>query len=236
MVNGRGAWNNTGLGGTKKYKSTAPGPYYYLGSGEGDLNDPNVFAVHHAVKAYQRAVARKVNKHLNIDGIFGDRTSALVTEFQKDNPEVGVWGGIGPETSKALLYSNLVNVWSRSDRLVPLKAVSGTVKHESLWDAGAVGFLDPNDVGLAQINAEAHPQLTKAMRLKPLTSFNFIINYHEENLDFFNGNLRDAIAAYNLGKGGASSWIRAGRPDFYTPSGSNRARDVKGYIDAILAG
>lgn len=236
MVNGRGAWNNAGLGGTKKYKSSLPGPYYYLGSGEGDLNDPNVYAVHHAVKAYQRALRRRTGIDLTVDGIFGQETSNAVTVFQKRHPEVGVWGGIGPDTSKALLYKDLEKAHAEYAVAVPLNAVSGTVKHESLWDAGAVGYLDPQDVGLAQINSQAHPDLSRAKRLKPKTSFKFIVNYLDENLRYFKGNLRDAVAAYNLGKGGASSWIRDGRPDLWTPPGQSRERNVKGYIDSILAG
>jgi soluble lytic murein transglycosylase-like protein len=114
--------------------------------------------------------------------------------------------------------------------------VSGTITHESGWDAGAVGYTDPKDVGLAQINAEAHPEWDTDTRLQPYNAFRFVVAYYNESLDYFNGNVRDAIASYNLGRGGANSWIKAGRPDMWTPAGSTTPRNVKYYIDSILKG
>jgi peptidoglycan hydrolase-like protein with peptidoglycan-binding domain len=240
MVNGRGAWNVSGLGGTKKYKDgTKPGPYYYIGSGKGDTSDPNVYAVKGAVKAYQRALNRRLDGNLLVDGIFGPVTSGAVTKFQEKNEAATgtPWGGIGPDTSKALLLPDLKVVWRQdADPELPLRVVSGTIRHESNWDAGAVGYVDPRDVGLAQINADAHPEWSIDTRLQPYNAFRFVVAYYNESLPYFKGNVRDAIASYNLGRGGARSWIRAGRPDTWTPAGSTTPRDVKGYIDSILKG
>src|SRR6478735_5080854 len=108
-MTGRGAWNNAGVGGTEKYKdATKPGPYYYLGSGEkpvGRGRDANEYAVYRAVIAYQRALNRALPENVVVDGYFGEKTSAAVTRFQEANKAVTgtPWGGIGPESSKALL-------------------------------------------------------------------------------------------------------------------------------------
>lgn len=240
MVNGRGAWSVSGIGGTKKYKDeTKPGPYYYLNTGKGDLSDPNVYAVNGAVKAYQRALNRRLDENLVVDGYFGPVTSAAVTRFQELNIDATgtPWGGIGPESSRALLLPDLRSVWKQdAARNLPFEVTSGTIRHESNWDAGAVGYVDPRDVGLAQINADAHPEWSTDTRLQPFNAFRFVVAYYNDSLLFFKGNLRDSIASYNLGKGGASSWIKAGRPDTWTPAGSTTPRDVKGYIDSILKG
>jgi soluble lytic murein transglycosylase-like protein len=122
-----------------------------------------------------------------------------------------------------------------NSRITP-KIVSGTVNHESMWDAGAVGYLDDSDLGLAQINGTAHPDLSRVERLNPLVAFDFVVRYYENALSQLDNNVRDAIASYNLGIGGARRWISQGRPQWYTPEGASRARNVWQYIDSILAG
>src|SRR6185503_9203117 len=115
MTHGRGAWNNSGAGGTKKYKDeTKPGPYYYLGSGDEPTTNQDAFAVHGAVKAYQRALNRRLGDKyaIKVDGHFGPSTVAAVTRFQQLNTDKGltVWGGIGPDTSMVLLLPDVEKV------------------------------------------------------------------------------------------------------------------------------
>lgn len=234
-MTGRGAWPANGLGGTKKYKdSTRPGPYYYLGSG-GPSDDPNENAVYHAVRAYQKALNNRLGIDLKIDGVFGPATSQAVTRFQRRHPEVGIWGGIGPDTSRALLYPTMVAVVNKQGFKYP-NLVSGTIKTESYWDAGAVGYLDETDVGLAQINAQSHPEWSTAERLKPKRCFKFIIHYFNNAFNQLGNDLDLVVSSYNLGIGGARVWDRAGRPDIYTPPGADRPRNVRKYIDNIVAG
>lgn len=237
-MTGRGAWPANGAGGTKKYKdATKPGPYYYLGAGEASTDDPNGFAVKQAVKAYQRALRRRQgNKNIVVDGIFGKQTSRAVTHFQEKHPEVGTpWGGIGPETSKALLYPDMLAVVKKRNFKYP-NLVSGTINSESFWDAGAVGYIDETDLGLAQINGPSHPDLSDRERLRPNVAFNFIIDYYNNAFSQLGNDLDLVVASYNLGIGGARTWDRAGRPDLYTPPGSTRERNMRRYIDNILAG
>lgn len=239
-THGRGAWPASGAGGTKDYKAATPGPYYYIGSGE---NDPKAsqdnYAVHHAVKAYQRALNRRLGAKwtLKIDGEIGLSTAAAVTQFQEKHTEITPWGGIGPDTSKAILMPDLVRAVNNvAEHPLTAAVVSGIIRHESGWDAGAVGYVDNSDLGLAQINGPSHPSLTASDRLRPRVAFNFVINYMNNALDQFDGNLRDAVASYNLGIGGAQRWISQGRPEMYTPSGSSTARNVWAYIDTVLEG
>lgn len=242
-MNGRGAWPANGAGGTKKYKDASrPGSYYFYGSGakpEGRSRTADEYAVYRAIKAYQKALNKYFGrKALEVDGYFGVQTQDAVFQFQTYNPQTGrPWGGIGPDTSKALLRPALDKVMAKVDNpMITANMVSGTINHESMWDAGAVGYTDPDDLGLAQINGRAHPDLSRAQRLTPSTAFQFIVDYYSISLAQLAGNQRDAVAAYNLGVGGARTWIRAGRPDIWTPAGSTTPRNVKGYIDNILEG
>lgn len=239
-THGRGAWPNSGAGGTKAYKSSDAGPYYYLGSGDLPAKDNlSNYAVRHAVKAYQRALNRRLGDKwtLKVDGHYGDDTAAAVLHFQKKRADLVDWGGIGPDTSRSLLIPDLLKEVDKSaEKPLTASVVSGLIRHESGWDAGAVGYVDPHDLGLAQINGPSHPNYTKSDRFRPRVAFEFVINYMNNALDDLDGNLRDAIASYNLGLGGVRRWIDQGRPELYTPEGSSTARNVWAYIDGILEG
>lgn len=239
-MTGRGAWPVAGTGGTKKFKDASkPGPYYFEGSGEGIAanRDDNERAVHLAVKAYQRALRRRLGIDLNATGVYGPKTVEAVKAFQEQHDNLTVWGGIGPDTSKALLHPDIAGVVLGADNnQITVDIVSGTIQTESMWDAGAVGFQDSHDLGLAQINGPAHPNLSVPERFQPLVAYEFIVDYYENALDQLNNNIRDAIASYNLGIGGARRWISQGRPEWYTPAGASRPRNVAAYIDKILAG
>jgi hypothetical protein len=88
------------------------------------------------------------------------------------------------------------------------------------------------DIGLAQINGEAHPDMNERERLSPTFSFNFIISYLLNAMQRLDGNLDHAIASYNLGITGAKRWLAAGSPEMYTPPGSV-PRNVPAYITRI---
>jgi soluble lytic murein transglycosylase-like protein len=118
--------------------------------------------------------------------------------------------------------------------------VCGIISSESGWDAGAVGAVDDNDLGLAQINGPSHTEYSEAQRLDPLVAFPFVFNYLRESLDYVSiVTIDDAIASYNLGVGGATKWIKAGRPDEWDPSGrlpsdpNYSPRQVRKYINNI---
>lgn len=230
-MSGRGAWPVNGTGGTRDFDKTAPGPYYTNGVkielGPGDP-DPNRRAVYAAVKQIQRALNRR-KYPIIADGWFGPETEAAVVAFQREKLLAPDWGGVGPETARALLISD-VRRWAGS--FSPKWAVTGLIYQESLWDPGAVGFVDPNDLGLAQINGPSHPNLSERERLDPHVATDFIVEYLTNALDAL-GNIDDAIASFNLGLGGARVWVRAGRPNPWRPTTGSAPRDVLGYIENV---
>lgn len=239
-MNGRGAWAVSGKGGTLQTDGKRPGPYYCLAASGtrkvGDIEkgaDINGRAVKAGVVAIQRALGRRRFK-VKVTGVFDAATKAAVAKFQSANmPGQNPWGGVGPETAKALFLWD-VKVRGEAGG-VDWRAVCGIIQNESNYDPGAVGYLDPTDLGLAQINGRAHPDLTEEDRFQPMTAITFVVEYLTSAMETFHGNERDAVASYNLGAGGTRTWIKAGRPDMWTPAGAKTPRDVKGYIDRILS-
>jgi hypothetical protein len=238
---GRGAWSVSGAGGTLKVDGKSPGPYYCLAAAGvrkvGDTQLPSTInsrAVRAGVVAIQRALNRRQIK-APVSGVFDQNTKGAVVAFQlKYMPGESSWGGVGPETAKALFLHD-VKVRSTAVGFEDWRAVCGIISSESSFDPGAVGYLDPDDLGLAQINGRSHPDMTEQQRLQPIPSIGFVATYLKNAMDTFGGNERDAIASYNLGAGGTRTWIRAGRPTPWVPAGSTTPRDVNAYIDKILS-
>ena len=247
---GRGAWNNAGVGGTRKLdrilNKTVKGPYYMAPVNSdymigldtsrkvaaGDAVTIDEYAVWLGVKAIQTRLNVVLSRSLVVDGIIGPKTDVVIKELQG---KLGVTqdGMIGPNTSSALFLGEAKTAAARWN--VDWTVVAGIVKSESSWDAGAVGYIDVHDFGLGQVNHTSHPEYS----VEQLFDYKFALDYsakrYQDALAYFNGAVRDAIASYNLGYAGTLEWIRKGRPDVWTPSWDTVPRDTKKYIDDILA-
>ena len=238
---GRSAWPKIGTGGTLTWDGKEPGRYYVLavsgvpsvGSGGWRSKDGNVRAVHGGVLAIQRALARRGPYGVEPTGVIDVATRNALRRFRLDvMGEQDWWGGVGPSTAKALLLPDLQKVCNKNGLRKQWRIVCGVVQNESAWDPGAVGFVKPVDIGLAQINGQAHPDISERQQLSPTFSFTFICNYLRNAMRALDGNIDHAIASYNLGITGAKRWIAAGCPEMYTPPGSV-PRNVPAYIDRI---
>jgi soluble lytic murein transglycosylase-like protein len=225
-TNGRGAWTKAGgllqLDRKAEPDKTVPGPYYMA-----NVNDPymigvstfrklqanqpvtiNEYAVFLAVKEIQKRLNAILGANLAVDGMLGPKTAAaLFMDIVKKEA-----GNAGVD-------------WS---------VVAGLIKQESQFDPGAVGFIDTHDFGLGQINHTSHPELTIEQCFDHVFAIDYMVDRFKSALVYFSGNLRDAVASYNLGYGGTKEWIRNGRPDVWTPSWDTIPRDTKTYIDNIL--
>jgi hypothetical protein len=187
--------------------------------------------VHGGVRAIQEALNRRGKYGLAVTGVFDTTTRNAASRFRTSIGEDG-WGGIGPATAKALLLPDLKAVCTSKGLGDNWQVVCGVVQNESAWDPGAVGYIKPVDIGLAQINGDAHPDMTEKERLDPIFAFTFICNYLRNAMKALDGNIDHAIASYNLGITGCKRWIAAGCPEVYTPPGSV-PRNVPAYIDRI---
>jgi Transglycosylase SLT domain/Putative peptidoglycan binding domain len=242
------AWSSAG--GTLSLDGESPGPFYVLASGAMDqvgsggrkAPDIETRAVWYGTRAIQRALNRRLGgRDVRADGKFGPRTHAAVVRYQRRHG-LDDDGAVGRVTARALFEPLTKRLETRQ---VKACLLNGKISNESGWDPGAVGFADDDDLGLNQINGRAHPDMSEDERFSPLLSIDYAVGLIEANLNALDDNLRDAVAAYNLGVGGWSSrherlvgakgWIADGRPDEWTPPGQDSPRNVKGYIDRILS-
>jgi hypothetical protein len=235
---GRSAWPKAGAGGTLEWNGKTPGRYYCLaaagmplvGSGGWKSKDGNERATHGAVLAIQRALRRRLDIDLEITGVFDRATAEAASAFRHGIGQDS-WGGIGPYTAKELWLPELQRMCHQRG-IDQWQVVCGVIQNESSWDPGAVGYVKPVDIGLAQINGEAHPDMSEKERLSPTFSINFVISYLSNAMRALDGNLDHALASYNLGITGARRWLAAGAPEVYTPKGSV-PRNILAYIDRI---
>lgn len=235
---GRGAWPENGAGGTLNSDGTAAGAYYrapaagtpmampgyvaYKLLAAGAPLDINYYAVHLGVRAIQREIGATV------DGLFGPATGARLATWQTEKrlPSDGVFGEVTAKAMFGPIANAVAKATSNTSQLPGM--VTGHVTVESGWDPGAVGRTTPHDLGLGQINGDAHPDLTVDFRLSPRLSLAAVATFVLDDLASLNWITRDAIAAYNLGIGGARSWIKAGRPDVY------KGAPIGSYVAAVL--
>ncbi len=251
-VQGRGSWSSKGVGGTLTYDGKLTGPYYRVSTAvlprtgsaasaavrSGTAVSIDDYAVHRAVMAVQAALREqgytgRTGLPLPTTGVWGLDSDAAMKKFQtaKGLPNEGV---MGKRTSMALFGPLVTQAASDVDyahRAELERIMRGTIGWESGWDPGAVGGKTPHDIGLGQINGLAHPSMSVEARLDPKRALPYVAGMIKSNLIAFEYRLDEAVAAYNLGQGGARRWVAAGKPQYF-PLGSTN--DVHRYIDGIL--
>lgn len=96
--------------------------------------------------------------------------------------------------------SNLVLQASQETGISPL-IIAAMLFTESGYNPQAV---NKNDRGIAQINRRAYPKITDTQAYDPTFAIPFLAKTVKSDLDYFGGDMSRAIAAYNVGRGGAS--------------------------------
>lgn len=243
---GRGAWSSSGKGGTLSTTGHSRGAFYAASDGTLPLvglaaaravraGQPvalDDYAVHRAVVGWQRLA------DVAQDGIYGADTAAGVKSLQKA-AKLTSDGVVGPVTARALLTPVADDAARRAAPSAVANdaalLVRGHVSVESLWDVGAVGVSTPDDVGLGQINGPSHESMSLDERLDPFVALDYVASLVASNLVAFPGDVDGAIAAYNLGQGGARTWIKAGRPAVWQRlvAGVRTSVYVRRYIDSV---
>lgn len=227
---GRGAWSGNAL----NLKGTAEGPYFRApASGVAadrlgykaavaarstkvvdiSIND---YAIYKAVIAIQAELRRK-GFQTDVDGIWGPATDGMIKEWQ-DSIGIRADGIYGQQTAHSM-WSPVIdeevakrNVFFPHLDLIIEPIMKATCTLESNWDIAAVGVTTPQDTGLCQINLTSHPDFSVDKGLNPRMAIRKQFDIIKENLDFSGWVVDDAIACYNVGRGGAQAWINAGRP------------------------
>lgn len=220
---GRGNFaTNAQLGGTLNVKRDGPGPYYAspanpgvrmpgltgaLAVRNGTSCDVNDYAVHMACKALQKEVGVKA------DGILGPNSNDAIRAYQTRNG-LYIDGLIGPKTCRLMFEPLVIAAVAELNRTFEgpmMMMCKGHMWVESGYDPGAVGESTPKDLGPG-LNGDANPEMSAEFRLTPATAIPAMVKIVDGNIFAARFDFDVAILAYNIGRGGASSWVKAGRP------------------------
>ena len=228
---GRGAWstgmlNLSGTGGGPYYRAPAKGSGVdmigaYIANRVNSSKTYDVgingYAVWRGAVEIQTELKRR-GFDIVVDGVWGPGTDAVVKQWQASEGITadGIYGQqtartmwepvIAQEVRKQTGYMNYL------DEKVG-NIVRGHMRTETNWDLAAVGVNVPQDLGIAQINGDAHPDMSVDDRLNPRKALDFAVDFIVGNLNWSGWVEDDAIACYNVGRGGAENWVNAGRPD-----------------------
>lgn len=194
MTNGRGGWSKVGMppGASGYYQLLTP-----VNVGTQPELGPDYQAVNYGVRAIQNrinhlgVVSTPRPPTLAVDGHFGSTTDTALRWAQK-KLGVAADGQFGPRTSVAFFWPVIQNI--TADATIQ-HTVGGICAHESSFDPGAVGYADPDDHGLVQINAPANPAITVAQAFDYRTAFSYCAKRIAAALATFQ-NLDVAICSY----------------------------------------
>lgn len=138
---------------------------------------------------------------------YGTGTAAKVKAFQVAH-NIHADGQVGPTTAHAL-YKKRTLATEKKYHIEP--GLLCKLKNLESSDFPACLSVNHQDRGQLQINSVAHSDVSD----KEAFNFPFAIDWAGRHLSYLYGifhNWDDALAAYNVGEGGAKKWIAAGRP------------------------
>lgn len=139
--------------------------------------------------------------------VFGDAATNRVKDFQKAQG-LKVDGQVGPTTAKALFHAR-VSFIEEQYALTP-GTLGKLITLESAWDPVAIGYSDPDDHGLVQINLRIHSDITVGQAFDPGFSVDWAARYMSQAQDRILREInieKAARASYNVGVEYAKRWM-----------------------------
>lgn len=227
---GRGAWST----GMLNLSGTGDGPFYrapatgstvsMIGADVATKNASskafnvsiNDYAVWRGAYEIQAELKRR-GYNITPDGVWGPATDKIVKDWQTTEG-IGADGIYGQQTARTMwepvIAQEVKKISTFMSYLDPKVGdlVRGHMRLETNWDVAAVGTAVPQDLGIAQINGPAHTNMSVDDRLNPRKALDFAVDFVVGNLNWSGWVEDDAIACYNVGRGGAEQWVNAGRP------------------------
>ena len=197
-----------------------------------DRAEPNTPKAY-ALQALKRELKyRGFGEGLDTESLFfGAAAKANTIKFQES---VGLKadGVIGPTTARRLFKKRIWDAGHKEN--IPPLMLCRQLNLESGFDPAAVGYVDPRDRGLAQINSYWHPEITDVKAFDPSFSIPWAANYLSENLKAL-GDVDAALAAHNVGRFYARKWLEAGKPTsgLYTVEGKDVATIITKYLSLL---
>ena len=220
MVNGRGAWNKNGMppNGTAYYQLLTPEEV-----GSTPTKGQAYLAVNYGVKAIQERINELgYTPHLVVDGWFGALTNSGLIWAQK-KVGVGADGQCGPHTATAFFWP-IIKARATFTTINLSQVVGGIINHESAFDPGAVGYVDYNDIGLAQINLPSNQTITMADAFEYHLAIQYVATRMKNAYAAFS-NHDAAIVSYN-----SPLWAQQWQATGKAPTTAAQA-----YVDAVKA-
>lgn len=190
----------------------------------------------YAIPALKRELAyRGFGNGLDTESLFfgaaaRDRTKEFQVAYKiglrADGTPTGV---IASGTARKLFKKR---IWEAGHRTgAPSLWLCRQINLESGFDPAAVGNVDPRDRGLAQINSFWHPTVSDAEAFDPVFSINWAADYLAGNIAAL-GDVEAGVAAHNVGRFYARSWLSKGKPvsGLFTAEGRDYAAIITRYL------
>lgn len=146
---------------------------------------------------------------------FGEAVANSVKDFQASKG-LTVDGEVGSKTAKELFRKRVEAEERQYD--LPVGTLGKKLSLESAFDPVAVGTVDPDDHGIAQINLRIHSGVSVTQAFDPIFAIDWAAKYIDANrtrIEQEVGTTKAARASYNVGVEYAKQWMLAGFP----PSG-----------------
>lgn len=148
-------------------------------------------------------------KNLILDSVlFGEAMENRVKEFQTSRG-LKSDGQIGSKTSTELFRRRVVQVEAQYD--LPAGTIGKQILLESAYDPVAIGYADPADHGIAQINLTIHSSVTIDEAYDPTFALDWAGNYIRTSYETVAKSanvIKAARAAYNIGDTYAAEWLK----------------------------
>lgn len=145
----------------------------------------------------------------------GGSADTAIRQYQRDHG-LEVDGVVGPHTAHVLWHKRIQAAQGTSH--VPDDLACKLIHLESADDPGAIGYVDPQDYGLAQIHMPFHPEITVAMAFDPAFSIPYVARSLAGFAVAHGGDWEAAVASWNVGTAGAASWLGLHKPATGGPS------------------
>ncbi len=163
--------------------------------------------------------------------LLGDAADKTIKQFQAAKGLVAD-GQAGPKTCKFLFTKRIRD--AQDFYHIPDDLLFKLVLLESVCDPAAIGYVDPRDRGLMQINAGAHPEVSDDDAFDPAFAVEWGAKYLRNNYN----TLLDwdaALAAHNIGTFYAKKWLAAGKPatGVLTTGGKDIAVVATNYVEVV---
>jgi peptidoglycan hydrolase-like protein with peptidoglycan-binding domain len=142
---------------------------------------------------------------------FGDAVANSVGDFQKAKG-LTVDEECGQVTLRELFRKRIE--WAERAYWLPAKSLGKKIALESAFDPVAIGYADPADMGIAQINTKIHG-VSEEDAFTPAYAIPWAAGYlfdQKKAVEDRADTWRAARAAYNVGNFYATEWMLAGFP------------------------